>query len=230
MTLEALQAELESNDEDDIAPQSSASSSEDQTGAGQAPRQRHRRSSSSNKRALEEQKAAWLLADAAAAPIRGAPLRCLLCSSVLLLNSSASFPGRDFMCCSTQRASQTIQACVPRNNTQHAGDYACQNKAERVSGAEACAGTFKAHLASKRHLKAAARSNCADDQAEQLARVTWADAGQHRDTDGETHGERLVRLHEVRLLLLHGSSMYLSDLRMQVNASAVPQACSLYVL
>jgi hypothetical protein len=61
-----------------------------------------------------------------------------------------------------------------------------------------CAGAFQAHMASKRHVRAAVRAGCGSDEGEQLARIVWADAVQRRDDDAETHGERLVRLQEVR--------------------------------
>lgn len=60
------------------------------------------------------------------------------------------------------------------------------------------AGVFQAHMASKRHRKAAERAGCGDDQEEQLECVVWAEAARPRGADGETHAERLVRMHQVR--------------------------------
>ena len=54
-------------------------------------------------------------------------------------------------------------------------------------------------MCSKKHLKAAKQGGYGDDQAEQLARVVWADAIARNDEGGETHAERRVRPLEVRL-------------------------------
>lgn len=69
--------------------------------------------------------------------------------------------------------------------------------ADHVCTSRPHAGAFQAHMCSKKHLKAAKRSGCGQDQEEQLARVVWADAIARNDEGGETHAERRVRLFEV---------------------------------
>ena len=55
---------------------------------GGAPQRRKRRRVYSQPHKLDAQKAEWLLAPAGEVA-KGAPLRCLICSGTLLLNSSA---------------------------------------------------------------------------------------------------------------------------------------------
>ena len=71
---------------------------------------------------------------------------------------------------------------------------------QTLRGAGSRAAAFKAHMASKKHLRAAKKAGLADDQEEQLGRIVWAEAVQQRNEAAETHGERLVRMQEVRLL------------------------------
>jgi hypothetical protein len=59
------------------------------------------------------------------------------------------------------------------------------------------AGVFKAHLTSKKHMKAAERKGCGGNQEGQLEQVVWAANTQPRGRDGETHAERLTRLNVV---------------------------------
>jgi hypothetical protein len=78
-TLEELQATMEASDSDEADAGA--------TGAAE-PRRRKQRRVYSAPKVLQAQKAAWLFA-APGAAAKGAPLRCLLCSGVLLLNSCA---------------------------------------------------------------------------------------------------------------------------------------------
>ena len=82
--MEALQAMMEASDESDEGASSSGSELE----AEEPPGARKRRRVYSDSRKLDVQKAAWLLAPEGTVE-KGAPLRCLLCNGVLLLNSGA---------------------------------------------------------------------------------------------------------------------------------------------
>lgn len=68
---------------------------------------------------------------------------------------------------------------------------------------EACvsaADVFKTHLCSRKHLKAAKRAGCEQDQEEQMRQLMWAHGVTPADLTAETHEERFTRTAKARTL------------------------------